>query len=120
MRVSIETIDHGDQRYDTCGDWTWDRGALRIYISETGNENYNFLIGIHEMIEAYLCAINGIPEQDVTDFDMVFAGDGEPGDSPDAPYHDQHMQASEVEFKLAPVLGVEWDKYEAAIGGLGG
>jgi len=125
VRVVIETIPHKDQRYETCGDWFWTHGALRILVSETGNEDYNFLVAIHEMIEAYLCATSGISEESVTQFDMEFErqrkeGDvNEPGDSKEAPYHAQHRIASEVERYTAALMRIDWKDYEDTINRLG-
>ena len=125
MKIVIDTIPHSDQRYDTCGDWVWEQGTLRISVSETGNEDYNFLVALHEMIEAYLCATSGIPEEVVTQFDMEFErqrkeGDvNEPGDSRAAPYHAQHRVASEVERYLSALMHIDWREYESTINGLG-
>lgn len=119
MKATVETVDHNTQRYDTCGDWIWDNGTLHVSVSETGNEDFNFLIAIHEMIEAYGCATNGIAEEDVTAFDVAFSGDGEPGDDPRAPYYPHHRIASEVERYLAALMRVDWKEYEAAIARLG-
>src|SRR5215475_13697821 len=103
--IVIEVIPHSDQRYDTVGDWitdktiTWlGRNDLLIRVSDTGSDNSNFLIALHEFVEAMLCAEYGITQQQVDDFDM---GPGknmvEPGDSVDAPYHEEHKIAEVVE-----------------------
>ncbi len=118
VRIVIETIPHEKQRYPTAGDWWWEDGTLRIAVSELGDDDLNLLVAIHEMIEAHLCRVDGVSEEEVTAFDMEYekkGGDGEPGDSEDAPYHDQHRIASDVETFTAGVLCVNWDDYEKKI-----
>ena len=55
MKIIIETIPHNLQQYTTVGNWTWEDEYLKIEVSESGNDDWNFLIGIHEAIEAWLC-----------------------------------------------------------------
>ena len=42
----------------------------------------------------------------------------EPGDSPDAPYHKEHVFATKIERLLAKEFDVDWREYEAAINSL--
>ena len=62
MRIILTTIPHDCQRYETVGDWLTAHGQLRhVRVSEMGNEDYAFLVGLHEMIfdspndRIYLC-----------------------------------------------------------------
>jgi hypothetical protein len=73
------------------------------------------LVAIHELIEATLCDQANVDEVDVTNFDVKFMGDGEPGDSLNAPYHKQHRIATGIEVLLAQELGVDWQGYEKEI-----
>jgi hypothetical protein len=111
VKILIKTIPHETQRYDTVGDWYESIGGLHIRVSETGNEDYNFLIALHEMVEYYLCKKHGVKESDVDEFDMGFTGSGEPGDDKSAPYYDEHQTATLVEKAMAETLGVDWDEY---------
>ena len=136
MKINIKTVQHNEQIYSTCGDWKWthvarnegDETVLDITVSSTGNENYNALIAIHEMVEALLCKHNSITGEAVTTWDEKFEkaraeypeifGDREPGDHPGAPYHEQHLFASRLEQSLALELGVDWQEYNRVVNGL--
>ena len=121
-KVIIETIPHNKQRYKTCGDW-FENGdnTLRIKVSSLFNYRYEYLIAIHELIEALLCHERGIAEGDVTKFDEQFEefrpplNTDEPGDHPLAPYKREHFFATSIERLVASELGVDWIKYEEAI-----
>jgi hypothetical protein len=123
--IKVKTIEHQAQRYETVGDWFMPHAQrLEVRVSRMDNEDYEFLVGIHEQIEAYLCYKRGISERAVTSFDLDFeenraAGNtDEPGDSELAPYHKEHKFATEIESQLAFELGVNWSEYEAAINAL--
>lgn len=122
MKITIQTIPHGEQRYETAGDWAFhDERNLVVYVSDVGNEYMEALIGIHEMIEALLCRKMGVPEESVTAFDMEYeksrkeGDESEPGDDPKAPYRFAHQAANRVERVAARVLDVPWDLYERKI-----
>ncbi len=126
--IIIKTIPHDQQRYESVGDWRYmDDGGLLITVSET-NAKYEFLVAVHELIEAMLCNFKGIKEEDVTDFDLnfesmredypVIVGDKEPGDEDAAPYTHEHKMASQVENWLARSFGVDWAEYEKTLNGL--
>ena len=114
LNLIIKTIQHNEQRYNTVGDWK--DGEVRV--SDLGNDNYEFLIGLHELIEMWLCKENGVAEIDVTSFDLAFVGVGEPGDDIKAPYYLEHQFASGIERLVAQQLGVDWLMYEARCGGI--
>jgi hypothetical protein len=118
----MATIPHELHRYPTVGDYEWTRnGTLIIFVSETGNKKHNFLIFLHEYIEAMLCKFRGIKEEDITNFDIFFEmrrnmglinNFDEPGDSELAPYKKEHQLATKIEMTLAAQLGVDWLNYE--------
>lgn len=128
MRILIETIPHESQRYKTCGDWILEKdGTLHVLISETGNDDYNFMIGIHEVIEQFLCKKSGIAQQEVDEFDMAYeerrkksitTDNSEPGDNRFAPYERQHNIASGIERILCAELGVKYQDYETTLNSL--
>jgi hypothetical protein len=125
MKIQLRTIPHKSQRYETVGDWeVGDSGEILISVSDMGNEDYAFLVGIHEAIEVWLCRKRGITQDQVDAFDIKFEeerenGDvSEPGDSPDAPYRKEHFFATNIERIIAAELGVDWAKYDRTVTGL--
>ena len=113
MHINIQTIPHSEQRYPTVGDWTFDdNGDLTIRISAMPDPKYEFLIAVHELIEAGLCQHARVLQSDVDFFDFHYDGDDEAGDSPEAPYKRQHCIATGVERLLAAELKVDWATYE--------
>jgi hypothetical protein len=118
LHIVIETIDHSKQRYPTVGDWQIDKaGNLHITVSKMSDQRYEFLIGMHEAIEAYLAIHAGVSPEAVDKFDRAYEAkrkpgdDSEPGDDPRAPYHREHVFATKVERLLAHELGVDWSAY---------
>jgi hypothetical protein len=116
--VSIKFIPQEDQRYDTCGDWTVnDGGLLTVLVSKMPDNRHELLVAVHELVEALACLATGVTQQAVDDFDMGPGADlDEPGDCPAAPYHQQHVMATEIEMLLAAGMGVDWAGYDAAVG----
>jgi hypothetical protein len=80
-----------------------------------GNWRLEALVAVHELIEALLCRVDGVTEDEVDHFDFNFKGDAEPGDDPNAPYYEQHQRASGYERLLAADLQVNWAEYERII-----
>jgi len=130
MIIDIQTIPHNEQRYETCGDWWFDKKheVLFIRVSELNNPKYESLIALHELVEALMCEDKKISETDVTEFDKNFEmlreifpriiGQQEPGDMISAPYHDAHKKASQMEATLADFLNVNFEDYEKAVNNL--
>jgi len=72
LHIVIETIDHSKQRYPTVGDWQIDKaGNLHITVSKMSDQRYEFLIGMHEAIEAYLAIHAGVSPEAVDKFDST-------------------------------------------------
>jgi len=123
-KIKIETIPHESHRYPTVGDWYMEDGTLVIKVSKLPNDPDGFMalaIAVHELIEVALCKKAGVTQQQVDDFDMAYektrpeGDDSEPGDSPDAPYQQQHCFATAVERMLIAALGIKWEDYAKAI-----
>ena len=115
MSIHIETIPQNKQRYSTCGDCVFNElGDLNMKVSDMGNRNYEFLVAVHEFVEAWLCREHGVKEEDVTAFDTSEYGLSleDPGSDCKAPYHVEHMFALQIEKLLAEKLGVNWEEYE--------
>lgn len=125
MNVTIKTIPHDKQVYETCGDWRFDeKGDLNIFISDMKNWKYEALVAIHELIEVCLCKDREITTEEVDAFDINFeeqrkigfhSEQDEPGDDPDAPYRKEHFFATSVERLIAAELGVDWKEYDEAV-----
>jgi Ni,Fe-hydrogenase III component G len=119
LKIAIQTIPHGQQYYDTVGDWfDGPDGWQMIRVSELGNPDMEFLIALHEFLENYLARKREITPKMVDEFDINFKGEGEPGDDPKCPYFPDHQAATKFEREMADYLGVDWDEYEKAINGL--
>lgn len=117
IQINLKTIPHKEHRYETVGDYWLDleTHTWEVRVSNMNNWKYEFLVAIHELIEYALTLDRRIPEDLITSFDISFQGEGEPGDSPDAPYHKEHVYATAVEKSLAEQLGVDWEAYEKVI-----
>jgi hypothetical protein len=125
LNVRIKTIPHHIQEYDTVGNYWRDISGgdevLEIRVSRMSDRRYEFLVALHELIEAFLCDWRRIPFAKITRFDIQFEasrrrGDrNEPGDSIQAPYRVEHQFAERVERMVARELEVEWPKYNRAV-----
>ena len=94
--------------------WRNHKDLINIRSLDIGNQDYEFLIMLHEMIEEYLCTKRGVKEQDIQAFDNEFdkkALECEPGDDPQAPYYKEHQIATIIERLVAYELGIDWEKY---------
>lgn len=115
--IRIKTIPHNLERYPTVGDYFEKYGIIHIKVSDLKDWRYEFLIALHELIEAMLCKKRNISWDSVTEFDLQFEKeglDGEPGDDPRAPYRKEHFFATNIEALTADQLGVDWAAYEEA------
>lgn len=128
MKIDWRTISHSSQRYPTVGDWWWDGEDLNIRVSKMSDRRYEWLVGIHELIEVFLCRFADIDSTAVDKFDEAYEetrSEGqapcgcqhhdEPGDDPHAPYGRQHSIASFCERALAVFLGVSWGEYDREV-----
>jgi hypothetical protein len=94
---------------------------LQITVSKMSDQRDEFLIGMHEAIEAYLAVRAGVSPEAVDSFDRAYEAkrktgdDSEPGDDPRAPYHKQHVFAEKIERLLAAELGVDWSAYDREV-----
>lgn len=119
MNITIKTIPHAEQRYETVGDWWFDEaGNLEIRVSNMGNWKHEALVAFHELAEVLLCRDRGISAEAVDMFDERYKGDGEPGDQPDAPYRKEHFFATTVERMLCAEFREDWAEYDDAVNAL--
>ena len=129
MEKVIRVVPHDEQRYDTVGDYAvGENGDILFFVSDTGDDDYNFLIGLHEQIEEHLTRRRGLTEPTIMAFDEQFeaeraAGlhgdDEEPGFADDAPYRREHTLATAIEMQLAAFMGINWNTYDKAVMSLG-
>lgn len=121
LDIRVKTVPHESHRYPTIGDWQWKNEKLTVRVSEMNNWEHELLVAVHELVESYLCRMDGVPECLVGKFDRQFekqrkAGDNrEPGEQKDCPYREQHLMAEHIEHSLCEVLGVKWKDYIRAL-----
>lgn len=111
-------------RYATVGDWILSRrvrssGTIHISVARLPDPRYEFLVALHELIEARLCQQRGIAQAAVDEWDMRHQDADEPGEIPGSPYYREHHFALVLERMMARELGVDWQNYEEAIKELG-
>ena len=107
-------------RSNQVGDWTYGQELLVASADNSLNEDSQFAVMIHEIIECYLCRKRGITDQQVCAFDNLFEKerligkhkeDEENGDDPRAPYRKEHQAATFVERAVCHALGLKWDEH---------
>lgn len=110
--ISYNTIQHKYQRYDTAGDY-YSIGDLDFYRISNLPQGWRaeLAVFVHEIVEFQLCKEAKIKEKDITKFDIE-SGLDDPGASKDAPYHSQHMLATEIEYFLVEKLGLNKKEYD--------
>lgn len=124
MKIVIDTIPHKEQRYETVGDWWWEKDTLQIRVSEIGDWRKEMSIAYHEMREALLCKHLGITQEEVDAFDIDYEnkrkeGDvSEPGNDPKAPYFLPHQYATRDERLLIADFGIDWKEYDDNVNSL--
>jgi hypothetical protein len=121
MNIQMRTIPPAAQRPPyTVGDWYEQDGIGQILVSEMGDEQYEFFVAAHELVQYWLCARWGITEESVRAFGAAWgqqshARGAEAGDALEAPHHWAHVMASLVERFLAFVLRVDFREYDETL-----
>lgn len=115
MNYIIETNDI--MRYNTCGDYyAINKYITKIDIKRQLNEDYEFLIMIHELIEEHLTRKRGIKEEEIMKFDMEWENRidkvDEPGNQDDCIYKKEHRFAENIERLICQELKIDWFEYE--------
>jgi hypothetical protein len=118
--VTIQTIPPGAMRYATVGDWrnevNGETISIAVEVADTGDVVSNFAVGVHEAVEAFLCHLAGITTEVVDEHDRSNQDVDDPGNMPDAPYHFQHVCATEIERLVISYAGREWDEHDERCG----
>lgn len=144
MIIDFRVIPHQEQRYPTVGDYWEAAGTWHFRVSKMPDRRYEWLVFLHEVIEASLLALASAPPSAAVEaalmapeaaakaFDEGYeqaraAGTRalcgckvreEPGNDRHAPYHRQHRVATACERLMARVLGVNWRAYSAEVDSL--
>lgn len=90
--------------------------------------DYEFLVALHELIEAKLCEKVGVTPAQIDKFDFAYeqarkngvaapcgcipTAESEPGDDGHAPYRTQHQLATRIERLVCQTIGVDWLRYD--------
>src|SRR5258708_3402310 len=116
MNTHITSIpQHCQLDPNAVGDYlTMADGSTYISVSALPDWRYEFLIALHEMIEEALTRHRGIAEPAIMAFDIAHPDLEDPGMSPEAPYHREHVTATAIEMLVAQELGVDWTAYGRA------
>lgn len=125
MEIHIKTIPHDNHRSETVGDyWHDEEGVLQIRVSDMGNEFYEKMVAIHELIEEALTKKRGLSEPEIQAFDEAFeraramglrTPEEEPGFHNDAPYLREHTLATSCEMMMCALAGESWCDYDRTV-----
>jgi hypothetical protein len=94
---------------------------LKIIVARMENPDYEFLVALHEMIEAYLIKRRGIDPRQIDEWEDKFEREVREGKRPknsnageqkDCLYKEEHKIAIKIEKTLAKYLKINWKKYE--------
>jgi len=116
VEFDFKVIPWNEMRYASAGDYyeveyTKRRRKWEFRVADLGNTKYELLVFFHEFIEFFLTQEHGISEEEITKFDIQHISADEPGELPDAPYHNEHTIANAFERMLAALLNVDWEEY---------
>lgn len=122
LRVAV--IPHRHQNYDTAGDYFQlgedNHAVWMVRVSAMSDWRHEALVMIHELVEMILTKNDGVTWKDIDEFDKTGGGKDhpDPGTIPEAPYHQQHTKATEIERKMAEWLNIDWEAYDASFDAL--
>jgi hypothetical protein len=125
-KITIKSIPKNNQRkFEPVGDyWKNKDGSIDYRVSIFGDEYMQLAVILHEIIESFLCKKRGVSWEKVDAFDAQFEKDrlrglhsktAEPGNSPKAPYHREHLFATKLEKMFIKELGYKWDDYDKLV-----
>lgn len=112
QNIFIKTVDKNKVRNQGVGDYKVGvDGSLHILVAKQKNKDYEFLIAIHELVEAFLADKRGINYKEIDKFDRDHINSEEPGRMKQAPYNDEHMFAEKIEYMVGKELGIDMKEY---------
>lgn len=106
---------NGTPRNNQVGDYFKVGDQYHFVIKDTGNDDYDRLIFLHEFIEQWMTERDGIHEPDINAFDEAHSDVEEPGILPESPYRSQHIFAELIERLVADKLGIDFKQYEESL-----
>ena len=117
MKIILEVIDPHAMRYKTVGDWQIDEvdKKITIQVADTGNNDYNFTLLMHELMEAVLCLKSGITGSQVDAWDLEHEDSDDPGILKGSPYREQHISATIIEDVVLSILKLDPYEYDKVI-----
>ena len=102
--ITLKSVDPVSMRYVTAGDWEWlPNGELKCSVAEYGNEDGEFLVNLHKMVEGWLCRKAGIREDEVSAFHIS---------NSEAPHHKQNQTATDVEKIVCEAMSIDWEAHK--------
>ncbi len=111
LDIKIKTISPKKLTYNRVGDWHWEDDRLLISVANMKDFRHEWILGIHEIVEAFLCKIAGITEEEIDAFDQKHEGKFIPG----GPGYFQHMLATAIEMVVTSYGQINWQSYEEEI-----
>ena len=111
INIRIKTVKPGTLPYNRVGDWHWEGERLHIWVQDMKDERHEWLIALHEIVEAYLCKVSQVSEESIDEYDKANEGKWIPA----GPGYREHLTATGIESILASITGVNWDKYEEEV-----
>jgi hypothetical protein len=110
--ISIKTVDKKKIRNGGIGDYKRGvDGSLHILVARMKNKDYEFLVAIHELVEAWLADRHGVNYKEIDQYDKEYKGPGEPGETKDAPYKEEHKFANKIEYLVGKELEIDMKDY---------
>jgi hypothetical protein len=95
-----------------------------VRVVDMGNEFYEKMVVIHELIEEALTKKRGLTEPEIMDFDKYYEmrrdqglvpEDSEPGFDKSAPYIREHTLATSCEMMMCALAGESWTDYDRTV-----
>lgn len=123
MRIISVDVSHAEQRYNTVGDYRFERDDFgvetwRFRISRCGDWRAEAAIFLHEFVEAMLAKERGISVASIDAWDTrktTLTKHQEPGDQLGCPYAREHRFAENLERLFVAELGLTWQEYEEEV-----
>lgn len=120
--VTIVSIPEHWHDYPTCGNYQEaEDGSVVIFVSEMRSQKSMLLVAVHELVEWILVKNRKISLKSIDDFDIDFENarkpgdESEPGDSPEAPYHDAHTFSTAIERMMCEALRLSWKEHDSVV-----
>lgn len=110
--ISVKFINPEDQKYDTDGDYYEKKNKWEAYISKMTDWRFAYACMLHELIEMGLTKARGVNWDAITEYDKDHPEEVEPGLDKEAPYHKEHMDATNIERQMIKLFGLKWDDYQ--------